>query len=114
MAHWIDSPGETNRLSGSLRNFPRVTRVCLSVKVNFIPTNESDPTASLAQPENFLVALFVLSPTLWIIVFLACYLSAYLAGSISSMLRATRFFESPRLVTLFPNGTPTTRTTLPR
>ena len=115
MAHYIDLSGETSHFSeNDSAQLPYARRVCLHVKLNFIPTKESGPTASLAQPENFLVALFVLSPTVWIIVFLGCYLSAYLAGSISSVLRGTRLFESPRLVTLFPNGTPTTRATFPR
>ena len=41
--------------------------------------------AALAQPEKFLVALFVLSPTLWLIVFLACYLSRRLSLAFTSM-----------------------------
>jgi hypothetical protein len=115
MADCIDPGGETSHFpEKGYAQLPRAHRVCLKVKLNFIPTKESGPTASLAQPENFLVALFVLSPTLWIIVFLVFYLSAYLAGSISSVLRVTRFLQSPRLVTLFPNGTPTTRATFPR
>jgi hypothetical protein len=114
MAHCSDPGGETSHFpEKGYAQLPCAHRVCLNVKLNFIPTEESGPTASLAQPENFLVALFVLSPTVWIIVFLGCYLSAYLAGSISSVLRGTRLFESPRLVTLFPNGTPTTRATFP-
>jgi hypothetical protein len=115
MAHCIDSGGETSRFSetGSAQLLC-VHRVCLNVKINFTPTKPSDPKASLAPPENFLVALFVLSPTVWIIVFLGCYLAAYFSGSICSVVRATRFFESPRLVTLFLNGTPTARATFPR
>jgi hypothetical protein len=115
MAHCSDPGGETSHFpEKGYAQLPCAHRVSLNVKLNFIPTKESDPTASLAQPENFLVALFVLSPTVWIVVFVGCYLSAYLAGSISSVLLATRLFESPRLVTLFPDGTPTTRATFPR
>jgi hypothetical protein len=88
--------------------------VCRYVKTNFIPTSESGATVSLAQPENFLVALFVLSPTLGLLLFLGCYLWGCLSGSIASVFRAARFFQGPRLVTLFPNGSSTSRPTFPR
>jgi hypothetical protein len=57
------------------------------VQVKLIPANESGLAKALVtQPENFLVALFVLSPTLWLLVFLACYLGRRFALAFSSML----------------------------
>jgi hypothetical protein len=92
----------------------RRPRVSMLVKTIFIPTSESGATVSLAQPESFLVALFVLSPTLGLLLFFACYLSACLSGSIASVFRAARFLQGPRLVTLFPDGSSTSRPTFPR
>jgi hypothetical protein len=47
----------------------------VQANLKLIPAEKSGQGAVLAQPENFLVALFALSPTLWLLVFLACYLS---------------------------------------
>jgi len=57
------------------------------VQAKLIPTGKSGlGTALVTQPENFLVALFVLSPTLWLLVFLACYLGRRVSLAFSSML----------------------------
>jgi hypothetical protein len=51
------------------------------VQLKLIPASESGlGRALVTQPENFLVALFVLSPTLWLLVFLACYAGRSLVG----------------------------------
>jgi len=84
------------------------------VKTNIIPTNQSDLKASPARPESFLVVLFVLSPTLWLLVFLACYLSARISGAFPYLFRASQYFQSLRVATLFPDGSPTSRPTFPR
>jgi hypothetical protein len=83
------------------------------MQAEFIPDGKSGLAASLASPENFLVALFVLSPTLWLLVFLACYLSAGLSLTFSRIFREPQFCPAPQLVTLFPDGPPTSRPTLP-
>jgi hypothetical protein len=57
------------------------------VQAKLIPTSKSAlATALVTQPENFLVALFVLSPTLWLLVFLACYLGRRVSLAFSSIL----------------------------
>jgi hypothetical protein len=47
----------------------------VQAKLKLIPAEKSGLGARLGHPEDFLVALFALSPTLWLLVFLACYLS---------------------------------------
>jgi hypothetical protein len=85
----------------------------MGVQAEFIPDGKSGLVASLASPENFLVALFVLSPTLWLLAFLACYLSAALSMALSSTFQSLQFGRASQLVTLFPDGPPTPRPTFP-
>jgi hypothetical protein len=92
----------------------RPSGVWKAVETNTIPDGKSGALAALAQPENFLVDLFVLSPTLCLVLFAGCFLSSYLSGAVASLFRAARFFQGPRLVTLFPDGSSTSRATLPR
>jgi hypothetical protein len=65
------------RLRDGRRNFLAGAGVRWGVQVNLklIPAKKSGQGAVLAQPENLLVALFALSPALWLLVFLAFYLS---------------------------------------
>jgi hypothetical protein len=60
---------------------------CTKVQLKLIPASKSGlGRALVTQPENFLVALFVLSPTLWLLVFLACYAGRRVALALSSIL----------------------------
>jgi hypothetical protein len=57
------------------------------MQFNLIPASKSGlGRALVAQPENFLVALFVLSPTLWLLVFLVCYAGRRVSLAFSSMV----------------------------
>jgi hypothetical protein len=115
MAHSIDSAGEPPVFQAlAEHNFSSQPVFHKFVKTNIIPTNESDSKASPARPESFLVVLFVLSPTLWLVVFLACYLSARLSGAFPYLFRASQYFQGLRVATLFPDGSPTSRPTFPR
>jgi hypothetical protein len=82
------------------------------VKDQVIPTNPSGLRVALAQPEGFLVALFVLSPALWLVVFLGCYLSARISLAFSAIIRTMKYRNTSELGTLFPHGPPTSRPTL--
>jgi hypothetical protein len=86
----------------------------MSVTTKFIPADKSGLRASLAQPENMLVALFVLSPTLWLVVFALYFLSIGASSLASCVFRAMGLYQVPHLVRLFPDGSPTPRPTLPR
>jgi hypothetical protein len=76
--------------------------------------NGNGPLALLPEPGDFLVAVFALSPTLWTIVFVVFFISASFTSAVASAFRALRFCPAPRLVTLFPDGSPTPRPTFPR
>jgi hypothetical protein len=86
----------------------------MSVDAKLISGNESGLLALLAQPENFLATLFPVSITLWLIAFLAFFAFLSFSSLIASIFRAVQFCPAPRLVTLFPDGSPTSRPTLPR
>jgi hypothetical protein len=115
MAHCSDSTGKPPVFQAlGEHNFSSQPVFHRFVKTNIIPTNESDSKASAARPESFLVVLFVLSPTLWLVVFLACYLSARISGAFPYLFRASQYFQGVRVATLFPDGSPTSRPTFPR
>ncbi len=115
MARGVDSAGEPPVFQAlAEHNFSSEPVFQICVKTNIIPTNESDLKASSARPESFLVVLFVLSPTLWLVVFLACYLSTRLSGAFPYLFRASQYFQGLRVATLFPDGSPTSRPTFPR
>jgi hypothetical protein len=115
MAHCSDSTGKPPVFQAlGEHNFSSQPVFQEFVKTNIIPTNESDSKASAARPESFLVVLFVLSPTLWLVVFLACYLSARISGAFPYLFRASQYFQGVRVATLFPDGSPTSRPTFPR
>lgn len=80
----------------------------------FISGNEGGVLASLARPENFLAALFPVSITLWLMAFLAFFVFLSLSSLMASVFRALQFSQAPCLVTLFADGSPTSRPTLPR
>jgi hypothetical protein len=86
----------------------------IAVNTELIPTNRSGPLASLGQPESYLVALFVLSPALWLLVFATCYLSVASYPVKSMVSRVMRFCGAPHLATLFADGSPTSWPTLSR
>jgi hypothetical protein len=81
--------------------------------MKLIPADKSGLRASLAQPENILVALFVLSPTLWLVAFALYFLSIGASSVASCVFRAIGLWQAPRLVTLFSDGSPTPRPTFP-
>jgi hypothetical protein len=83
------------------------------VDKNLIPARKSAATG-LIHPENLMVVLFTLSTTLWLLAFVGYYLSIRLSGSFSALARAAQFFQARHLVTLFPDGSPTSRATFPR
>lgn len=57
------------------------------MQFNLIPASKSGlGSALVTQPENLLVALFVLSPTLWLLVFLVCYAGRRVSLAFTSML----------------------------
>jgi hypothetical protein len=91
-----------------------VYRVSLYVDAKLISGNESSLLASLARPENFLAALFPLSITLWLIAFVAFFVILSFSSLVASIFQAVQFSPAPRLVTLFPDGSSTSRPTLPR
>ena len=65
------------------------------------------------QTGNLLIALFVLSPTLWVLGFLMYFLCLGFSSGAAAVLQAVRFRLTPRVVTLFPNGSTTSRPTFP-
>ena len=115
VAHCIDSADEPPVFQAlAEHNFSSQPVFQMCVKTNIIPTNENDSKASPARPESFLVVLFVLSPTLWLVVFLACYVSTRLSGAFPYLFRASQCVQGLRVATLFPDGSPTSRPTFPR
>src|SRR5450432_615630 len=77
-------------------------------------TGLSKTTRLIGRPSDWLGVLFVVSTTLWLLVFLAVYASHRLGALLSSHFGAGWFCPAGQLVTLFPNGSTTPRPTLPR
>jgi hypothetical protein len=110
VAKYVKNLGEMTDNPATFSSWPGL----MSVDTNPISASKVNAILALFRPENYLLVLFALSTTLWTIAFLAYYLSSRMAGSVASLFRGARCFQSPRLATLLVDGSPTTRPTLPR
>jgi hypothetical protein len=86
----------------------------MGMDAKLISAGATGALGSQARPEDFLFILAVLSPTLWLLVFLTCYYSSGFSSVFSRIFRALQFRQAPAVVTLFADGSPTSRPTLSR
>jgi hypothetical protein len=88
-------------------------RVQSGVDAKLISAGGSGPLGLPTQTGDILIALFALSPTLWVLAFVVYFVWLGFSSGAAAVFQALQFRLTPRVVTLFPNGSTTSRPTLP-